>query len=74
MFFAVGSVIGFCLLLDIIRRVVAYRRLRHVPGPFWASISRLYLYRVYHAPIGPHMKWSEIQEKYGGMIPRSSSR
>lgn len=63
---AIGLMICLCLLLDIVRRIVAYRRLRHVPGPFWASISRIYLFRVLRGRVGMHKELTKVQDKYGG--------
>jgi hypothetical protein len=58
--------IGIALLSIL---VINYFRnpLRHVPGPFWAKFSNLWL--VYHTRQGKmHRKIIEVHEKYGPLV------
>jgi hypothetical protein len=60
--FTVLLFILFAALLQ--QRVTVWLRLRHVPGPFWASFSNLWL--AWHARRGT-LPWAikEATDRYG---------
>jgi hypothetical protein len=59
----VGIVLSF-VLISIVQRLYAWQRLRHVPGPFWAAFSRLWM--VHHVRGGRmHLDLRELHDKYG---------
>jgi hypothetical protein len=51
---------------SLTQRFIAWRRLKHIPGPFWASFSNLWL--AWHAYRGT-LPWAikDASDKYGSI-------
>jgi len=60
---AIG-VVSASLLAYFVRLVFQWRRLSHVPGPFWASLTKGWLARESLKARQP-MSFKEVNEKYG---------
>ncbi len=61
------SVAGVILLWNIISSVVAWYKLRHIPGPFFASFT--YLWSFWAAYSGrSNFIMAEGQKKYGSVM------
>ena len=63
------------LLVSVVYQLRSWYRLRHIPGPFAASVSQLWM--VKHALSGRfHERLRDVSEKYGSLtlaIPRALS-
>jgi hypothetical protein len=60
---AIG-VVSASLLVYFVRLVLQWRRLSHVPGPFWASLTKGWLARESLRARQP-IAFKEVNDKYG---------
>src|SRR5450756_1678028 len=66
--YTVLSCVGVALIFAIAQRTQTWLRLRHIPGPFAAGVSELWLIR--HTQGGRiHMDTAEACEKHGATEP-----
>jgi hypothetical protein len=61
---AIG-VVSAALCVYLVRLVLQWRRLSHVPGPFFASISKAWMVRESLRGRQP-ISFKEVNDKYGG--------
>jgi hypothetical protein len=61
---AIG-VVSAALCAYLVRLVLQWRRLSHVPGPFFASISKAWMVRESLRGRQP-ISFKEVNDKYGG--------
>jgi hypothetical protein len=59
------AVVSAALCAYLVRLVLQWRRLSHVPGPFFASISKLWMVRESLKGRQP-ISFKEVNDKYGG--------
>ncbi|CEI70900.1 hypothetical protein FVEN_g9720 [Fusarium venenatum] len=64
---AIGTVVVGFLIIFIVNTFRAWYRLSHVPGPFFASFSRLWLLRASMRAQQP-MEIQAANEKYGSLV------
>lgn len=62
--FIVSTVVLLCVIAVAVRNYLAYRRLAHFKGPFWAAWTELWLARVtWQSRI--HTALRDVNEQYG---------
>lgn len=71
------SIVLPCLLalvvVFILQQFRSWYRLRHIPGPFWASVSSFWMVRkALTGKLHEHLR--DISEKYGSLRSLSSQR
>jgi hypothetical protein len=69
---AIGVVCA-SLLAYLVRLVLQWRRLAHVPGPFWAALSKAWMVRESLKMRQP-TSFKELNDKYGDSTCFSPSR
>jgi hypothetical protein len=61
------GVLGASLVAYLVRLVLQWRRLSHVPGPFWASLSKGWMVKESIKGCQP-ISFKEVNDIYGMLL------